>query len=215
MIEKIITSKTRSKLLRLFLTHIDNRYYLRELERMLDESLSPLRRQLIKLTNMGILLVEEEANLKYYKLNKNFAGIEELKKLVSNNDVIASPEGAKQSLEILPLRYTQGQNDVSEPLAVTRNDKRFKYDITLLTIIAFLVLAVAVFVVYTSSKNITQVASLVSGEKRPLTPSLSPEGRGGRGKGDEMASKSWKVFPGNVPVLSTGEMGGKNKNSEL
>ena len=63
MIEKLVTSKTRIKILNLFLSHIDDRYYLRELERMLDESLSPLRRQLVKLVNMGILIVEEEANL--------------------------------------------------------------------------------------------------------------------------------------------------------
>src|SRR3990167_9984943 len=82
MIEKLVNSKTRLKILKLFLTHIDDRYYLRELERMLDESLSPLRRQLVKLTQLGILIVEEEANLKYYKLNKGFEGLEELKRIV-------------------------------------------------------------------------------------------------------------------------------------
>ncbi|MEK6733127.1 MAG: transcriptional regulator, partial [Candidatus Omnitrophota bacterium] len=61
MIEKLVNSKTRIKILKLFLSHIDDRYYLRELERMLEESLSPLRRQLVKLTRMGILVVEEEA----------------------------------------------------------------------------------------------------------------------------------------------------------
>ena len=65
MIEKLVNSKTRIKILKLFLSHIDDRYYLRELERMLEESLSPLRRQLVKLTRMGILVVEEEENLKY------------------------------------------------------------------------------------------------------------------------------------------------------
>ena len=74
MIEKLVTSKTRINILKLFLSHIDDRYYLRELERMLGESLSPLRRQLVKLAEMGILITEEEANLKYYRLNKNFEG---------------------------------------------------------------------------------------------------------------------------------------------
>jgi len=82
MIEKLVNSKTRLKILKLFLSHIDDRYYLRELERLLGESLSPLRRQLVKLTNIGILITEEEANLKYYKLNKDFEGLEELRELV-------------------------------------------------------------------------------------------------------------------------------------
>ena len=90
MIEKLVTSKTRIKILELFLSNIDYRYYLRELERMLDESLSPLRRQLVKLTRLGILIVEEEANLKYYKINKNFEGLEELRGLILRKDGIAS-----------------------------------------------------------------------------------------------------------------------------
>lgn len=98
MIEKLVTSKTRIKILNLFLSHIDDRYYLRELERMLDESLSPLRRQLVKLTDMGILIIEEEANLKYYRLNKNFEGLEELKGLILGKEVIASERNERSNL---------------------------------------------------------------------------------------------------------------------
>ncbi len=100
MIEKLVTSKTRIKILKLFLSHIDDRYYLRELERLLDESLSPLRRQLVKLANMGILITEEEANLKYYRLNKNFEGLEELKELVLEKKRLASSGGLGTSSDI-------------------------------------------------------------------------------------------------------------------
>ena len=198
MIEKLVTSKTRIKILNLFLSHIDDRYYLRELERMLDESLSPLRRQLVKLVNMGILIVEEEANLKYYKLNKNFEGLEELKEVVLGKDVIArSPEGATK----------QSQDDfkaVSTP-------RQFRYDLAILSFISIFVLATAMFVVYANNKNIKQVAKLVSNSGAKLTNVnfAAPASNG------EMASRKWKVMPGNIPVLSSGETGGDKKSKEL
>ena len=207
MIEKIITSKTRVKLLNLYLTHIDDRYYLRELERMLDESLSPLRRQLIKLVKMGILVTEEEANLKYYRLNKNFTGIEELRKLVLGKVDYGVP---KSIVAEKPVDY--GLRDsivVKQP----HNDKRFKYDAMVLTAIAFFVLATAVYVVYMNSRSINTVANLVT-EKTAQVAEFASQKITEPTRPDEMVSRRWKLLPGNIPVLSSGETGGK-KSQEL
>lgn len=205
MIEKIITSKTRVKLLNLYLTHIDDRYYLRELERMLDESLSPLRRQLIKLVKMGILVTEEEANLKYYRLNKNFTGIEELRRLVlgKTEETVAIPNEVKK--EISPLTPTLSPEG--------RGSKRFKYDAMVLTAIAFFVLATAVYVVYMNSRNINTVANLVT-EKTAQVAEFASQKITEPTRPDEMVSRRWKLLPGNIPVLSSGETGGK-KSQEL
>ena len=224
MIEKIITSKTRVKLLNLFLTHIDDRYYLRELERKLDESLSPLRRQLIKLEKMGILITEEEANLKYYRLNKSFTGIEVLRNLVLGKDVIASEAKQSQSYEIASAA-SQPRNDRPEPKPQTRNDrpepkpqtqtvavapKRVRNDIALLTVISFFVLATAAFIVYSNTKNMKQVAGLVSGKPAIATSQKKAVAT----RDDEMVSRRWKVRAGSFPVLSGGETGG-DKSQEL
>jgi len=232
MIEKIITSKTRVKLLKLYLTNIDDRYYLRELERKLDESLSPLRRQLLKLVKMGILITEEEANLKYYRLNKNFVGMEELRKLVLGPaEVIASE--AKQSLETVDSRFrgndkvdsgndkVDSGNDKVEisPLTPTlspegRRGKRFKYDAMVLTTIAFFVLATAVYVGYVSSRNVKQVATIITEAGRGHLSVPYSDKKATATRPDEMISKRWKILPGNIPVLSSGETGGK-KSQEL
>ncbi|MFC1667254.1 winged helix-turn-helix domain-containing protein [Candidatus Omnitrophota bacterium] len=203
MIEKLITSKTRAKLLKFFLTHIDNRYYLRELERMLDESLSPLRRQLVKLTKMGILIIEQEANLKYYRLNRNFAGIEELRRLVLDETV--PPESIppkRQDIQHLVL------NNSSSP------QKRFKYDVAILTAASFFVLLTAIFVVYTNSKNIRQVAGLISDKTTQIAKTRLQKNIEST-RPDEMVSRHWKVLSGSVPALSSGEAGGRKTIKEL
>lgn len=202
MIEKLVTSKTRIKILKLFLSHIDDRYYLRELERMLEESLSPLRRQLVKLTSMGILIVEEEANLKYYRLNKNFEGLEELKEVVLGKSQPVSIPIADRAVPV-PI----GDRD--------RSPMQFRYDLAILSFISIFVLITAMFVGYTNMKNIKQVAKMISGE--PFSPPRSPTAASEvlPVSNGEMASRRWKIMPGNVPVFSTGETGEEKKSKEL
>jgi len=212
MIDKIVTSKTRAKLLKLFLSNIDDRYYLRELERRLDESLSPLRRQLVKLTEMGILIIEEEGNLKYYRLNKDFAGIEELRRLVIGREFVKQPAPSLNK----PLEDKSREVVEQKKVEVLRssNDKHARYDIVALTIIAFFVLATAVFVVYISTRNIKEVAGLISETSKPS--SLFTSRKAVSTRPDEMISRHWKVLPGSVPALSSGETGGGiDKSKEL
>lgn len=204
MIEKIVTSKTRVKILNLFLTHIDDRYYLRELERVLNESLSPLRRQLVKLEKMGILTIEEEANLKYYRLNKNFAGMEDLRRLVLGSEAVA----VSKVEHLTPETVVQGLAlDKTAPAP-----KRVKYDLAVLTLVSIFVLITAVFVVYTGTKNIKQVANLVSAERSAeigsrIVKTKEPVSPASLKSPDEMISRRWKVQSGGFPVLSSGETG--------
>ena len=203
MLEKIITSKTRIKLLTLYLTNIDARYYLRELERKLDESLSPLRRQLLKLEKMGILTAEYEANLKYYRLNKKFEGMEELRIIVLGK--IASE--TKPVMQTFVETVQEAASDPGSDLARPRVGGG-KYDIAVLTVVAMFVLATAAFMVYTNSVNMKQVAGLVSGKSEIETKIAEPT------RPDEMVSRRWKVLPGNYPALSSGETGGR-RSEEL
>jgi len=243
MLEKIITSKTRIKILKLFLTNIDDRYYLRELERKLDESLSPLRRQLMKLQNMGILIVEYEANLKYYRLNKNFTGIEELRKLVLGRDIVgaeqkearpASPEIARlasraKRASAAPIARAP-RNDVPAPQpqqpavpiaaeTVSRTTQKqflrfLKFDVAMVTLVSIFVLAAVTFAVYISTRNITQVAGLIS--ERTTQGPVTLSGKNATAtRPDEMVSRRWKVLPGNAPALSSGETGGEKRSEEL
>ncbi len=214
MIEKLVTSKTRIKILNLFLSHIDDRYYLRELERLLGESLSPLRRQLIKLTSMGILITEEEANLKYYKLNKKFEGLEELRRMVLDEGVLDSPLAADRSNAIILQASPSTSLGVNFASREEVTPKQFRYDLAFLSFISVFVLATAIFVVYTNAKNIKQVMNIVSNNTAIKQPVSGPVFKNTSNNG-EMMSKKWKVMPGNIPVFSSGETGEDKNSKEL
>jgi predicted nucleotidyltransferase len=75
-------SKTREKILRLFFADIDEKYYLRELERILDISAGNIRKELLSLEKSSILTRETAGNQVYYSLNKNSPIFDEFKKIV-------------------------------------------------------------------------------------------------------------------------------------
>jgi len=79
----ISKSKIRESLLVLFFTNPQKRYYLRELERLLDFSAGSIRRELLKLSDDNLFETEKIGNLLYYSLNKNHPLFDELKSIVS------------------------------------------------------------------------------------------------------------------------------------
>jgi len=79
----LLSSKVRQKLFRLYFSQTNRRYYLRELERLLDEPVGNIRRELLRWSKAGLFLREKVGNLTYYSLNKSFPLYEELKAIVS------------------------------------------------------------------------------------------------------------------------------------
>jgi len=247
MIEKLVNSKIRLKVLQLFLSHIDDRYYLRELERMLEESLSPLRRQLLKLEAMGILTVEEEANVKYYKLNKNFEGLEELRELVLGKEIALAPAAPRNDIKIETATVSSKQLDtetlsqckedgfkerldniILEAASAPKADKRTVPQVASLavSVVSLVIVLTVALLVYSNTKNIKQVAKMISNTEIASAPTAprndNYQQRVGEGlkpsptaNNGEMASKKWKVIPGNIPVLSSGETGEDKKSKEL
>jgi len=79
----ISKSKIREGLLVLFFTNPHEKYYLRELERLLGFSAGSIRRELLKLVDDDLFETEKRGNLLYYSLNKNHPLFDELKSIVS------------------------------------------------------------------------------------------------------------------------------------
>lgn len=82
MLQSFFSSRTRVSLLTLFMRDPDKKYYLREISKLLDESLTPIRRELLNLKSIGFLTDFRVANLIYYKVNKDFLLFDELKSMV-------------------------------------------------------------------------------------------------------------------------------------
>jgi predicted nucleotidyltransferase len=79
---KITKSKTREKILRLFFSDSDKKYYLRQLEKILGLSVGNIRRELLSLAKSGLFKKEEKGNQTYYFLNKDGALFNEYKNII-------------------------------------------------------------------------------------------------------------------------------------
>lgn len=73
MFNDLITSKTRVKLLLLFLSDPGEMFHVREIVRRVDEEINAVRRELILLEKKGILKREPRANRVYYYLDKSYS----------------------------------------------------------------------------------------------------------------------------------------------
>ena len=69
MLETLITSKTRLKLLLKFFLNSNSRSYLRELESEFHESTNAIRLELNRFENAGLLISQNQGNKKYYMAN--------------------------------------------------------------------------------------------------------------------------------------------------
>ena len=73
MIEQLFGSKTRVKLLQLFLGNPNRPYYVREITRKIDEQINSVRRELANLLSIGIISSETSDNNRlYYEVNQKY-----------------------------------------------------------------------------------------------------------------------------------------------
>lgn len=72
MLEDFITSKSRVRVLNIFLVSPFDMYHVRELVRRTNDEINAVRRELFFLENKGILTKEKRANRVYYYLDKTY-----------------------------------------------------------------------------------------------------------------------------------------------
>ena len=73
MIEQLFGSKTRFKLLKLFMLNPNRAFYVREITRKIDEQINSVRRELSNLLSIGIIKSDSSGNRLYYEVNQNHA----------------------------------------------------------------------------------------------------------------------------------------------
>ena len=72
MIDTLFGSKTRVKLLRLFLNNPEQSYFVREITRKIDEQINSVRRELSNMVAVGIITSDSSDNKLYYKVNQRY-----------------------------------------------------------------------------------------------------------------------------------------------
>lgn len=85
MLEDLITSKTRVKLLFTFLESYSEMFHVRELVRRVDEEINAVRRELLLLEKRGLLIREARANRVYYYLDKTYPFFSDLLKIYAKS----------------------------------------------------------------------------------------------------------------------------------
>lgn len=88
MLKSLIRSKTTRKILGLLFSNPNDKFYIRQLERLTDEPVSAVRRELKKLETSGLLLSKEEAKVKYFWVNKENPIYEDLKRIILKTQAI-------------------------------------------------------------------------------------------------------------------------------
>lgn len=72
MIEQLFGSKTRVKLLQLFMSNPNRSFYVREITRKIDEQINSVRRELANLLSIGIISSDSTNNRLYYEVDQKF-----------------------------------------------------------------------------------------------------------------------------------------------
>lgn len=89
MLQHIIPSKTRRKILELFFHHPSENFYLRRVVREIDEEVNAVKRELDILTDEKLLLRERRLNKVYFSLNKSYQLYDEFLRIFAKTNKLA------------------------------------------------------------------------------------------------------------------------------
>lgn len=85
MIDALFGSKTRVKLLHLFLNNPNRAFYVREITRKIDEQINSVRRELANMLSIGIIQSDSANNRLYYEVNQSYTYYEPLRSIFADN----------------------------------------------------------------------------------------------------------------------------------
>lgn len=79
--EQLFGSKTRTKLLKMFMSNPNRSFYVREITRKIEEQINSVRRELANLLSMGLITSDSNDNKLYYEVNQENEHYEALRLL--------------------------------------------------------------------------------------------------------------------------------------
>ncbi len=84
MVDALFGSKTRVKLLHLFLNNPGKAFYVREITRLIDEQINSVRRELANMLEVGIISSRNTDNKLYYEVNQRYEHYSPLRTMFAN-----------------------------------------------------------------------------------------------------------------------------------
>ncbi len=86
MIDTLFGSKTRVKLLYLFLNNPSRAFYVREITRRVDEQINSVRRELANMLSVGVIKSDSIDNKLYYEVDQNYPHYQPLKQIFASKN---------------------------------------------------------------------------------------------------------------------------------
>ncbi len=90
--EQLFGSKTRVKLLKLFMSNPNRSFYVREITRKIEEQINSVRRELANLLSLGVITSDSTDNKLYYEVNQSWEHYPALRELFTGKR--AAPKAA-------------------------------------------------------------------------------------------------------------------------
>lgn len=101
MIDQLFGSKTRVKLLQLFLSNPNRSYYVREITRKVDEQINSVRRELANMLSIGIITSDSGNNKLYYEVNQKYEHYEALRSIFGSPTTKVSSDTDSESNDMV------------------------------------------------------------------------------------------------------------------
>lgn len=99
MIDALFGSKTRVKLLHLFLNNPGKAFYVREITRLIDEQINSVRRELSNMLEVGIITSKNTDNKLFYEINQRYEFYTPFRAIFANQKIAATSSDAKATAE--------------------------------------------------------------------------------------------------------------------
>lgn len=93
MIDKLFGSKTRVKLLHLFMNNPGQSFYVREITRLIEEQINSVRRELSNMLEVGVITSDNADNKLYYQVNQRYDFYTALRAIFAAEPIRATQSG--------------------------------------------------------------------------------------------------------------------------
>jgi predicted transcriptional regulator len=121
MLKDLFISKTRVKLLEVFLGAPDKIFYVRELVRLVGEQINAVRAELSRMERVGMLYTEPRANRKYYGVKKDYVYFDELLRMVGKSTGLGE-DLIKEKIKLGKVKYAMFSGKFIRKMEASAND---------------------------------------------------------------------------------------------
>ena len=98
-IDALFGSKTRVKLLHLFLNNPGKAFFVREITRLVDEQINSVRRELANMMAVGVVHSESSENKLYYQVNEDYEFYTPFRAIFSDEQIVSKSQAIKHDSE--------------------------------------------------------------------------------------------------------------------